>query len=139
MAKLDYQGIGPRLAAQVVDFFVLLVLYFLLGYAMSGAFTFQYSGAAAFPFLGSYLLIFLLYYIVLEGSMGQTIGKKLLKIKVVRENGEACGFGPAIIRTILRLVDALPLLYIIGMILISRSDKKQRLGDCVAKTVVVKA
>ncbi len=139
MSKLDYQGIGPRIGAQIVDGIVLIVLFFLVGFAMSGSFTFQYSGAEAYPFLGAYFLVFFLYYVVLEGYMGQTLGKKLLKIKVVKEDGKACGYGPAFVRTILRIIDALPFLYIIGMILIARSDKKQRLGDSVAKTVVVKA
>jgi len=138
MSKLNYQGIGPRIGAQIVDTVVLFILFFLVGFAMSGSFTFQYSGAEAYPFLGAYFLIFFLYFAVLEGYVGQTLGKKLLKIKVVKENGEACGFRPAFVRTILRIIDALPFLYIIGMILIARSDKKQRLGDSIAKTVVVK-
>jgi uncharacterized RDD family membrane protein YckC len=79
-----------------------------------------------------------LYYILLEGLRGATLGKKLVKIKVVREDGSACGLGPAFVRNILRIIDELPFLYIIGMILISRSNKKQRLGDRLAKTVVVK-
>ncbi len=138
MSKLDYQGIGPRIGAQIVDTIVLLILFFLVGFALSGSLTFQYSGAEAYPFLGAYFLVFFLYYVVLEGYMGQTLGKKLLKIKVVKEDGKACGFGPAFIRTILRIIDA-QFLYIVGMILISRSEKKQRLGDRMAKTVVVKA
>jgi uncharacterized RDD family membrane protein YckC len=139
MSNLNYQGIGPRIAAQIVDSIVLLILFFLLGFAMSGSFNFQYSGPDAYPFLGAYFLIFFLYFVVLEGFMGQTLGKKLLKLKVVQVNGQPCGYGPAVVRNILRIIDALPFLYIIGMILISRSDKKQRLGDSVAKTVVVKA
>ncbi len=71
--------------------------------------------------------------------MGATLGKKVVKIKVVKEDGSACGIGPAFVRTLLRIIDGLPFLYIIGMVLIARSDKKQRLGDRVAKTVVVKA
>jgi uncharacterized RDD family membrane protein YckC len=106
---------------------------------MSGSFNFQYSGLDAYTFLAVYGLIVFLYFLVLEGAMGATIGKKLLKLKVVREDGSACGFGPALIRNILRIVDELPFLYIIGMLLISRSDKKQRLGDKLTKTVVVKA
>jgi len=39
---------------------------------------------------------------------------------------------------ILRIIDALPFLYIIGLIFMSRSDKKQRLGDKIARTVVIK-
>jgi uncharacterized RDD family membrane protein YckC len=139
MSNLNYQGIGPRIAAQIVDAIVFIVLFFILGFAMSGSLTFQYSGPDAYPFLGGYFLIFLLYYTLLEGYMGQTVGKKLLKIKVVQEDGKPCGFGPAFVRTILRIIDALPFLYIIGMVLIARSEKKQRLGDRLAKTVVVKA
>jgi uncharacterized RDD family membrane protein YckC len=139
MSTLSYQGIGPRLVAQVVDTVVLIVLFFLLGFVLSGSFTFEYQGEAAYPFLSAYLLIFILYYAILEGATGATLGKKVAKIRVVKEDGSACGIGPAFIRTLLRFIDALPFLYIIGMVLISRSDKKQRLGDRLAKTVVVKA
>jgi ribosomal protein L40E len=88
---------------------------------MFGGFTFEVFGFAALSFMGAYMLLFLLYFIVLEGTFG------------------ACGIGPAVIRNVLRIVDALPFFYIIGLILISRSDKKQRLGDSLAKTVVVKS
>jgi uncharacterized RDD family membrane protein YckC len=97
------------------------------------------KGEAAYPFIAAYAAVAFLYYILLEGLAGATVGKRLLKLKVVRENGLPCGIGPAIVRNILRIVDELPFLYIIGMILISRSDKKQRLGDRFAKTIVIKA
>jgi len=139
MTSNKYQSIGTRLVAQIVDGVILFILFFLVGFAMSGSFTFDYQGAAASPFLGAYGLITFLYFVVLEGAMGATVGKKLLKIKVVREDGSACGFGAAIVRNILRIIDALPFFYIIGIILIARSDKKQRLGDRFAKTVVIKA
>ncbi|MGA2971096.1 MAG: RDD family protein [Candidatus Bathyarchaeia archaeon] len=139
MSNLSYQGIGPRLIAQVIDTVVLIVLFLLVGFALSGSFTFEYQGEAAYPFLSAYGLIVLLYFAILEGTMGATLGKKLVKIKVVREDGSACGIGPAFVRTLLRIIDGLPFLYIIGMVLIARSDKKQRLGDRLAKTVVVKA
>lgn len=138
MANLSYQGIGPRLVAQIVDGVVLIILYFVLGAAMFGAFTFDVFGVAALSFMGVYMLLFFLYYIVLEGALGATVGKMAARIKVVREDGSPCGFGPAVVRNVLRVIDALPFLYIIGMILISRSDKKQRLGDRFAKTVVIK-
>lgn len=139
MSNLSYQGIGPRLVAQIVDTVVLSVLFLLVGFALSGSFTFEYQGEAAYPFLSAYGLIVLLYFAILEGTMGATFGKKLVKIKVVREDGSACGIGPAFVRTLLRIIDGLPFLYIIGMVLIARSDKKQRLGDRLAKTVVIKA
>jgi uncharacterized RDD family membrane protein YckC len=138
MGNLDYQSFGTRLVAQIVDGIIFLILFFVLGAAMFGSFTFNVYGAEALSFISIYLLLFFLYYIVLEGALGATVGKMLAKIKVVREDGSPCGFGPAVVRNILRIVDALPFLYIVGLVLMSRSDKKQRLGDRIAKTVVVK-
>jgi uncharacterized RDD family membrane protein YckC len=139
MENLNYQGIGPRLVAQIVDGIVLMILYFVLGAAMFGGLSFDVFGAAALSFIGAYGLIFMLYFIGLEGAFGATVGKMVTKIKVVQENGAPCGFGPAFVRNLLRIIDGLPFLYIIGIILISRSAKKQRLGDSLAKTVVVKS
>ena len=42
MSGMNYQGIGPRLVAQVVDSVVLVILFFLVGFVMSGSFTFEY-------------------------------------------------------------------------------------------------
>ena len=83
-------------------------------------------------------IIFLAYFTYLEGSKGQTIGKMVTKIKVVGEDGEMINMNQAFTRNILRVIDGL-LAYLIGAILIWRSDKKQRLGDRIAKTVVIKA
>jgi uncharacterized RDD family membrane protein YckC len=139
MTSLDYQGIGPRLIAQIIDAVILFILYFIVGAVMFGGFAFDVYGAAAVSFLGVYGLLGFLYFPVLEGLRGATVGKMVMKITVVREDGSACGFGPALIRNILRIIDVLPFLYIIGLILISRSDKKQRLGDRIAKTAVIKS
>jgi len=139
VAGFSYQGIGPRFVAQVVDGIVLLVLYFVLGAAMFGSFTFDVFGVAALSFMGVYALLFFLYFMVLEGARGATVGKMVTRIRVVREDGSPCGLASAIVRNVLRVVDILPFLYIVGLVLISRSDKRQRLGDRLAKTVVIKA
>ena len=55
-----------------------------------------------------------------EGTVGATAGKLVCKIKVKKENGDACGIYKA------RIVDELAF-YLVGIILIARSDKKQRL------------
>ncbi|MGZ8874358.1 MAG: RDD family protein, partial [Halobacteriota archaeon] len=54
------------------------------------------------------LLIFLLYYILLEGAYGQTVGKMAVKIKVVREDGTKIDYMDAVVRNILRLIDLIP-------------------------------
>ena len=59
-------------------------------------------------------------------------------LPVVREDGTPIDMEQAFKRNILRVNDGL-FAYLIGAILIWRSDKQQRLGDCVAKTVVVRA
>lgn len=79
----------------------------------------------------------LAYYIILEGTKGATLGKMICGIHVVHEDGTPCDIPSAIIRNLLRLVDGL-FGYLVGAIIIWNFDKKQRLGDIVAKTVVVK-
>ena len=58
----------------------------------------------------------------------------ITKIKVVGEDGKPIDMNQALIRNLLRIIDGL-FAYLIGAVLIWRSDKKQRLGDNIAKTV----
>ena len=63
----------------------------------------------------TYLVAFLLYFTLLEGYLGQTVGKMLLSIKVIREdNGEVPGLGTAALRTVLRIVDGI-FGYLVGL------------------------
>jgi uncharacterized RDD family membrane protein YckC len=89
------------------------------------------------PFL-IYLVLVFAYYMLMEGYLGQTVGKMLLGIKVVREdNGEVPGLGGAAIRTALRIIDGL-FFYLVTFIAVLASGKNQRLGDMVAHTLVVR-
>ncbi len=81
-------------------------------------------------------MLFFLYFILLEGYLGQTVGKMLLGIQVIREDdGEVPGLGAATIRTLLRLIDGL-FGYLVGFVAVLASSKRQRLGDMVARTLV---
>ena len=86
-----------------------------------------------------YFLLFMAYMIFMESNYSTTIGKRLMKIQVRMENGEKLSLRAAVIRNLLRLVDALPHLYIVGIIVITVTKKKQRVGDLVANTVVVRS
>jgi uncharacterized RDD family membrane protein YckC len=78
------------------------------------------------------------YYTLMEGYLGQTVGKMLLGIKVVREDtGEVPGLGAAAIRTVLRIIDGL-FAYLVAFIAVLISGKNQRLGDMAANTLVVR-
>lgn len=136
--KFNYVGIGYRFVAQLIDGVILFIIYYLIGLAVFGAPTWSAYGAGATALALLNTLVGFLYFVLLEGTAGATVGKMALKMKVVKEDGGPCGLVASLIRNILRIVDALPFLYIIGMILIARSSKKQRLGDRIAHTVVVK-
>lgn len=133
---MAYQGIGIRFVSLVIDSIIIGIMFGAL-FGTIGAGTVKngvmpwYLGLLSFAF-------YIAYYTYLEGSGGQTIGKMITKIKVVREDGKPIDMNQAFKRNILRVIDGF-IAYLIGAILIWRSDKKQRLGDSIAKTVVVKA
>ena len=68
---------------------------------------------------------------------GQTLGKKLLQIKVVKIDGYQAGFGDYVIRWLLRLVDVFSVSGLVGLISIIVTEKLQRLGDIAAGTAVI--
>ncbi|MBI2583332.1 MAG: RDD family protein [Candidatus Aenigmarchaeota archaeon] len=143
--------IGHRIAAIVIDWIILgIVSLFILGVTFFSAFaagtlaTGSTATGGMFSFLSFIFAIFVvviinfLYGFVLEGWRGQTIGKMALGIIVVREDGKPCGYLSAFARNILRFIDALPFLYILGLIVIAVTNRRQRIGDLLAKTVVVR-
>ena len=88
-------------------------------------------------------LIFAGYFIVFEWLWnGQTPGKRLLKLRVIREDGRPITFWEALTRNLLRIFDAFPgfviPVYSVGLITIFLSGRDQRIGDVFAGTVVVR-
>jgi len=133
---LVYQGIVIRLISLIIDSIIIGIIIGILG-SIIGVGMMEH-GVMPWWIGLLYFIIYIGYYSYLEGSKGQTIGKMIMKIKVVREDGKPIDMNQALTRNILRIIDGL-FAYLIGAILIWRSDKKQRLGDSIAKTVVVKA
>jgi uncharacterized RDD family membrane protein YckC len=79
------------------------------------------------------------YGIVLEWRWrGQTIGKRLLNLRVVDAQGLRLQLPQIVLRNLLRLVDSLPLLYLVGGIAALVSRRCQRLGDLAANTIVAR-
>ena len=88
-------------------------------------------------------LIFAGYFIVFEWLWnGQTPGKRLLKLRVIRDDGRPLTLWEAIARNLLRICDAAPgfilPVYSIGLIVIFLSNRDQRVGDIFAGTVVIR-
>lgn len=128
-------GVGLRAVAVIIDTVILMIVGWVIALFFGGATSggFALSGGPA-------LLLFLIaiaYYIVLEAQQGATVGKMLLGLRVVKEDGSAIDWQASIVRNLLRIVDGL-FVYLVGAILVWTSDKKQRLGDRLANTVVIK-
>jgi len=79
------------------------------------------------------------YFTVLEGAAGRTVGKALFGLVVVRTDGAPIGYRSALVRTLLRPVDQFPALYLLGFGSMLAGDRRQRVGDRLAGTVVVAA
>jgi uncharacterized RDD family membrane protein YckC len=69
---------------------------------------------------------------------GQTVGKKLLRLRVVDAEGLKLQFHQIVVRNLLRFVDSLPVFYVVGGVSCWFSRKFQRLGDIAANTIVVR-
>ena len=137
----DVHVTGRRILATIVDgliFGALFTVMTMLFGSITSVGLANWNGSM--PALPSVLygVIVVLYYVILEGYLGQTVGKMLLGIKVVREdNGAVPGLGGATIRTVLRIIDGL-FSYLVAFITVLISGKNQRLGDMAAHTLVVR-
>ena len=68
---------------------------------------------------------------------GQTLGKKLLRLRVMDEQGLRLQLSQIIIRNLLRFIDSLPALYLVGGLVSLLNKRAQRLGDFAANTIVI--
>jgi len=89
------------------------------------------------PLCIAFLVVMGLYFVVLEGAAGATLGKWVVGLRVVGENGGKPGLLRSLYRNLLRVVDGLPALNIVGIVLILRSPECARFGDRIAGTRVV--
>ena len=127
-AEMQYVGVGPRFLALLIDAIIIGVVGGILGVI------FRNSPGLSGGVTG---LLALAYSIVLEATQGATLGKMALGLRVTRTDGAPISWTESIIRNLLRIIDGL-FVYLVGAILIWTSPLKQRLGDRVAKTVVVR-
>src|SRR5258706_14198375 len=150
-------SIGNRFLAVAIDHFIQYLSIFLIAW-----FFLSIAGYAASDTAGSadklfsempkwtiailiivLFLIFAGYFIVFEWLWnGQTPGKRLLKLRVVRDDGRPLTLWEAIARNLLRICDAVPgfviPVYSVGLIVIFLSNRDQRIGDLFAGTVVIR-
>jgi len=131
---------GERFIAWIID----MILIGIVLASFKWHFTFIWSPALDMPHYMRFIpfadvgfdnFIYFLYWTVMEGLYGQSIGKMAMKLKVVRLNGERIDMGHALVESIGKAF-LLPIDCLIGWILYS--DKKQRLFNHISDTIVVK-
>jgi uncharacterized RDD family membrane protein YckC len=131
-------GVGARSLAWLIDVLILLLLGFIGLMVASVIARSGYVGIAQGTFQ---LCIFLLtwgYFLVFEWCWGgQTPGKRLLGLRVIRWQGTGIGFMAAAVRNLVRIVDFLPGGYFVGFVVASCNRENRRLGDLAAGTLVV--
>jgi len=145
--ELSYALAGPgsRAAAYFVDLLIMSVVCQILINLIAVAFALLMTAfgvhgevwVAAIFGLGSFAL-YNGYFILLEWLLnGQTPGKRLLHIRVIKQGGYALRFFDTLLRNLLRVVDFLPLFYGVGLTSLLFTRDSQRVGDLVAGTLVV--
>ena len=136
-------SIGERLLAFVADVFIQIsyaiavfwIVFYLLGLNKLIMDWDQWSKASIFIL---FMLPLFFYTLIMESIFeGQTFGKKLLKIKVVKIDGYQASFGDYLIRWLFRLIDIISNSGLVGLVSIIVSEKSQRLGDIAAGTAVI--
>ena len=142
--RVENAGIPLRFVAVLLDgalvLFPLSIVVGLVsggGYAESGAGYANAGVAVSGPAVLVLLVLVIAYHIACEAATGMTLGKRLVGIRVVDEEGKPISVGSAIVRNLLRLVDAL-FFYLVGFLLAVTSPRGQRLGDRAARTLVVR-
>ena len=137
---------GQRIVAWIIDMIVIALIVIVLGaFGFGGGLLLRGLTIGMFTRLlvaSTIVLIFavvVLYTLLLEGLWnGQTVGKRIVSIKTVQENGRPITLLQSAARNILRVLDN-QFIGLIGLILILVTKRRQRIGDLVARTVVVKA
>jgi len=150
-------SIGNRFLAVAIDHFIQFFSIFLLAWFFLSVAGFTSSDVVDAPerllseapkwtiavMIIVLFLVFAGYFIVFEWLWnGQTPGKRLLKLRVIRDDGRPLTLWEAIARNLLRICDAVPgfiiPIYSVGLIVIFLSGRDQRVGDIFAGTVVIR-
>ncbi len=135
---IDYEvaGLGERILARLTDLGIFLFI-FLMGLMIVIKANIKSDFYTFLPI--SFLIIFIFYDLVCEVFFnGQSIGKKTLKIKVISLDGGRPTLGQYLLRWVFRMVDFSLTGQIGGLIAVSLTKNKQRIGDIVANTTLVK-
>jgi uncharacterized RDD family membrane protein YckC len=136
----------PRAAARVIDFVVHYLVGFCTGILFTAMLTVVSGGhipmsimlkisRTHLPLFAAGLLGIIAYEVVMTAMHGGSLGKRMLGLVVVQEDGSPCRFGAAVIRELGYMIDSL-FFGLIGYLAMQKNRQEQRYGDQWAETVV---
>jgi len=144
--ELPLAGIGSRFLGLAIDTLLQILLYFVGGLLIAWI---GISGIARMvgwlpsSWLNAVVILFIFcvywgYFAIFEIFWnGQTPGKRLAKIRVIKESGRPMNAYEAIARNLMRAIDILPTMYGAGIVCMMLNSQNRRIGDFVAGTVVI--
>ena len=137
-------GVGSRFVAVLLDHLIMAGLFLVLGLLWGVLVS---SVANRINLLGKWILALFIalnfalywgYFTLFEAFWrGQTPGKRTMKLRVIKDSGRQITLFEAMSRNLLRIIDYLPALYLVGVITMLCTKRHQRLGDLAAGTIVV--
>jgi uncharacterized RDD family membrane protein YckC len=135
-------SVGERMLGFILDLLV------MIAYSIVAAFIIDASGLDSYILsldfwsqTAIYIIVYLpiIFYTIVQESIfeGQTIGKRIMKTKVIKIDGYQAGFGDYLVRWLFRLIEIMPPLGIIGLLSVIFSERNQRIGDMAAGTAII--
>ncbi len=137
-AALPKAGFWIRLVALLIDGIIVTVIQFVFGFLLGLVAALSIDSTSAEILIGLFsIVISLVYSVGLLGYCGQTPGKIIVRIKVIRRDGSDIGYGRAALRELIgKFISGIILC--IGYLMAAFDDQKQALHDRLADTYVIK-
>ena len=129
---------GKRIGGILLDTFALFPLFVIMAILFGDAETSEGVSLSltGLPFV-TFVALVLAYFTLMEARDGQTLGKRVAGTRVIGADGQPLALKASVVRNLVRLIDVLPILYLIGAISIALTKDNRRLGDIAASTLVV--